>query len=49
MSGWTSRSQSYIDEVLRKKPDEQAVLGSRTGRTSDETVRLVIPKTLRER
>jgi hypothetical protein len=42
---------SYIDEVLRGKPDEQAVLGSRSGRPSDDTqtIRLVLPKTLRDR
>jgi hypothetical protein len=41
---------SYINEVLRGKPDEQAVLGSRSGRPSDDkTVRLVLPKTLRDR
>lgn len=42
---------SYIDEVLRSKPDEQAVLGSRSGRVSDETqeIRLVLPKAKGER
>lgn len=41
---------SYINEVLSGKPDEQAVLGSRSGRPSDsQTVRLVLPKTLRDR
>ena len=42
---------SYIDEVLRSKPDEQAVLGSRSGRVSDETqeIRLVFPRTQRDR
>ena len=42
---------SYINEVLRGKPDEQAVLGSRSGRPSEDTqtIRLVLPKSLRDR
>lgn len=42
---------SYIEEVLRTKPDEQAVLGSRSGRVSDETqeIRLVMPRAKGER
>lgn len=42
---------SYFDDVLRNKPDEQAVLGSRSGRVSDETqtIRLVLPKARGER
>jgi hypothetical protein len=42
---------SYIEEVLRGKPDEQAVLGSRSGRISDETteIRLVLPEARGER
>jgi hypothetical protein len=50
-AGMESALVSYIDEVLRAKPDEQAVLGSRSGRVSDETqeIRLVIPRAQGER
>lgn len=34
--------QDYIDTILAKKPDEQAVLGSRIGSPSDETAELRI-------
>jgi hypothetical protein len=50
-AGMESALVSYIDEVLRAKPDEQAVLGSRSGRVSDETqeIRLVFPRAQGER
>ena len=43
---------SYIDEVLREKPDEQAVLGKRAGLPSTEEtqeIRLVMPEAKGER
>ncbi len=50
-AGMAAAVVSYMDEVLRSKPDEQAVLGSRTGRISDETqeIRLVLPRAQQER
>lgn len=50
-AGMEAALLSYIDEVLRTKPVEQAVLGSRSGRVSDETqeIRLVLPSTEQER
>ena len=50
-AGMEAAVLSYIEEVLRAKPDEQAVLGSRSGRVSDETqeIRLVFPRTQRDR
>ena len=33
----TEAASSYVDEVLREKPDEMAVLGQRLGTPSDTT------------
>ena len=43
--GVTAAVASYVDDILAGKPDEQAVLGSRTGGVSDDTqeIRLVLP------
>ena len=43
--GLEAAAEAYVRDVLSRKPDEQAVLGTRLGSPSDDTteLRLVLP------